>query len=83
MACSGEEGDRFQGNNDVSFGKPAHHEADSYCQPYEELRPSSLLPGGNSRDFELHGSVEARMGGVQGHVEEVGMEHDGFSQDGN
>ena len=40
-----------------------------------------MLQRRNSRDLELLGGVEVGLGGAQGPVEEVGMEHDCISND--
>nr|POE58259.1 hypothetical protein CFP56_05206 [Quercus suber] len=83
MACSGKEGDRLQGLGDIPSGEFSNHEAISNHPTHGEMRSSSMLQGGNTRDSELHGDVETRLDGFQGSTEEVGMEHDCLSQDGD
>ena len=47
------------------------------------MRPLDPLQGGDPQNSESHGLMEAELEGVQGFVEESGMEHDSIVNDGN
>ena len=42
-----------------------------------EMRPASMLQGGYCGDPEIHGCVEAKLGGIQRYFEDSGMKYDG------
>ena len=83
LACPREESDRFQGVGLNASGEYAYVEVVLDSQPSQEVRSSGMLQRRNSRDLELLGGVEVGLGGVQGPVEEAGMEHDYISNDGD
>lgn len=37
--------------------------------------PANLLYRGHNGDFEVHGDLETRVGGIQGAIEVFGMEY--------
>lgn len=83
LTCPREESDRSQGFGLNASGEYTYDEAVPDSQPNQEVQSSIMLQWRNSGDLELLGGVEARLGGIQGPVEEVGMEHDCISNDGD
>ena len=83
MVNIGEESDRLQGLGCIPYGEFSHIEVVLNSQPSQEMRPALVFQRGHSGNSDLYDSVEVGMGGIQGPAEEVGMEHDYHSQDGN
>nr|POE45530.1 hypothetical protein CFP56_59409 [Quercus suber] len=66
-----------------AIGEHAHVEIVPNSQASQEMRLTPVPQRRNSGDPELYGDVETRFGSIQGHAEEVGMEYDCISQDGD
>ena len=78
----GEESDRLQGVGDRVSREYANVETVPDSQSSQKVRSTLVLQRRNSGDLELYDGVETGLGGFQGPVEEVGMEHDCFNQNG-
>nr|POE65571.1 hypothetical protein CFP56_57450 [Quercus suber] len=83
LAGAGKEGDRLQGVSLDASGEHSYIEAIPNSQSSQEVRPLDPLQGGDPRNFESHGLMEAELEGVKGFVEESRMEHDSIVNDGN
>lgn len=75
MANSQKEGGGFQRHDNCLSGELP--KLKPYPDPYAcyKMRPANLLQRGHNRDFEVHGDLETGVGGIQGAVEEFGMEY--------
>ena len=74
-----EESNRLQGDSLISHGKFPNNEVVSDLNPSSKMRSFAMLQGRHNENFEIHDSVDAGLGGIQGHTKEIGIEHDGDS----
>lgn len=79
MASLRKESDRLQENCNSSHGELSDDEVVPNTQPNHEMRPPSVLQGGNTKNSKI---MEVELGGIHKPSEESGMEHDGECNDG-
>lgn len=72
----------FRGIGFIQHRELPHNEIVLTSQDSEEMRSTSVLHGRHTRDIEIYGTMEARLGSFQGPSEEIGMEYDGSCNNG-
>ena len=77
MAGTREEGHRLQGHIGFTHGEHANNEAISDFSLNSEMQLASILQRGYCGDLEIHGYMEAKLGGIQRSFEDFGMKYDG------
>ena len=79
MDHSREEASGFQRDGHGSHGESPNSEADPNYGTGSKIRCALKLQGGHSRHTEVHANLEARLDGIQGPIEEDGVEYGGSS----
>ena len=74
---SGEEACGFQRDGHSSHVEPPNSKADPNYGADSEMQCALELQGGHSRHTEVHANLKARLDGIQGPIEEDGVEYGG------
>ena len=73
----GKEAGGFQRSSHGSYGESPNSKAHPNSCSSAEMQCTPLLQGGHNRHSEIYDDMETRLDGVQGYIEEDGMEYGG------